>query len=77
MNNQFVIQDLQPILLDDALTNAKPLSSVEGDVNTLTEINDKFSSISYSKGGSVIRMMENFVGHDKFKAALTKYLNAK
>lgn len=76
MDNQFVVDEQQQIMLDDALINAKPLSSKEEDVYTIAQINDKFSTITYNKGGSVIRMLEHIVGSDNFKASLQKYLKS-
>ena len=44
------------------------------DVDTPDQINAVFDTISYSKGSSVIRMMENFMGTKSFKAGITKFL---
>lgn len=64
-------------MLEDGLSSAKPLSSDEDTINSLSDINDKFTSISYSKGGSIIRMLEHIVGPDKFKKMLQAYLQNK
>lgn len=39
------------------------------------QITAMFDTISYEKGASVIRMLENFVGVEKFEKAVTNYLN--
>ena len=44
------------------------------DVDTPDQINAVFDTISYSKGSSVIRMMENFMGTEDFKAGIKKFL---
>lgn len=44
-------------------------------VNSPTEISNKFDSISYSKAGSVIRMISTVLGEKKFQEALKAYLN--
>lgn len=43
-------------------------------VDTPDEITAIFDTISYEKGGSVIRMLEHLVGSDKFEEAVTNYL---
>ena len=45
-------------------------------VNVPDEINQIFDDISYKKGGSVIRMMANFLGIDTFNKGITNYLHA-
>lgn len=77
MDNQFVINQHQQIMLDDALINAKPLSSKEEEVYNITQINDKFSTITYNKGASVIRMLEHIVGSKNYEKALQNYLKDK
>ena len=43
-------------------------------VDSPDEINSVFDTIAYSKGASVIRMMENFLGEADFKKGLTNFL---
>ncbi|XP_060602695.1 aminopeptidase Ey-like isoform X2 [Ruditapes philippinarum] len=43
-------------------------------VDNPDEINRIFDLISYAKGGSVIRMMNFFLGEDTFRKGLTRYL---
>ncbi|KAJ8960570.1 hypothetical protein NQ318_013859 [Aromia moschata] len=49
-SKQFVVDELQSVLLTDAIPSALPLSSKESDINTPGEANSKFDEISYSKG---------------------------
>jgi len=43
-------------------------------VESPDEITALFDTISYEKGGSVIRMLETLVGSEKFEEAVTNYL---
>ncbi len=43
-------------------------------VNTPGEVDEIFDHISYDKGGSVLHMLEHFVGETTFQESLTKYL---
>ncbi len=43
-------------------------------VNTPGEVDEIFDHISYDKGGSVLHMLEHFVGETTFQQGLTKYL---
>ena len=69
-----MIEQQQVIFGPDALLAAMPLSS---DANSPSEISNKFQSISYNKGGSVIRMMEHFLGQEAFESGLRQYLRDK
>ncbi|KAJ8948941.1 hypothetical protein NQ314_008320 [Rhamnusium bicolor] len=72
LDKQFVIEEVHQALLGDALENAHALQSP---TTTPAEISSKFSIISYSKGGSVLRMVEHFMRLDNFRAGLQRYLN--
>lgn len=43
-------------------------------VNSPAEIESIFDNISYEKGGSVLRMLEDYVGEDTFREGLHNYL---
>ncbi|MEM3245291.1 MAG: M1 family metallopeptidase [Candidatus Micrarchaeaceae archaeon] len=43
-------------------------------VNTPAEINEIFDKISYEKGGSVLYMLENYVGKESFRKGVSLYL---
>lgn len=45
------------------------------EVRSGEEINEIFDSISYSKGASVIRMIERYVGEAVFKRAIQRYIS--
>ncbi|XP_016980391.2 glutamyl aminopeptidase [Drosophila rhopaloa] len=71
MIEQFQIVALQPVLVYDAKLSSHPIVQK---VETPDEITAIFDTISYEKGGSVIRMLETLVGADKFEEAVTNYL---
>jgi len=70
--DRFVLESVQPALGYDSLLSSHPISIP---VNHPDEINQIFDTISYLKGGSVIRMMANFLGLSTFNRAITKYLH--
>lgn len=56
----------------DATLASHPIVQTVESPNQITEL---FDSITYSKGASVIRMLEDLVGAEKFRLATTTYLN--
>ena len=63
MWTQFIVDDLNSGLSLDGLENTHP---IEQEVNDPAQIGQLFDAISYSKGASVLRMLEQFIGPDKF-----------
>jgi len=55
----------------DSLKSSHP---IDVKVNQPSEIREIFDSISYDKGGCVLRMLEYFVGRENFRAGLKYYL---
>jgi glutamyl aminopeptidase len=45
-------------------------------VETPDQITEIFDGITYNKGASIIRMLEDYVGPENFKNGVTSYLNA-
>ena len=68
---RFVQDDLNRALSLDALRSSHP---IEVPVKDPAEINQIFDAISYSKGASVIRMLEVFLGTEVFRSGLRAYL---
>jgi len=72
--------DLWDQFLDDAMNTAMSLDSlktshpIDVNVNHPSEIRSIFDSISYDKGGCILRMLEHFVGKKNFQNGLKKYL---
>ncbi len=69
---QFLVDEQQQALKLDALEHTHP---IEVTVNHPDEIRTIFDAISYSKGASVIHMLEKYLGHDVFQGGLRHYLN--
>lgn len=69
--SMFLTGDLHGVLDLDATISTH---SIVVDVDTPDQINSVFDTIAYSKGSSVIRMMEYFMGTDDFKAGITDFL---
>eukprot|EP00455_Lapot_gusevi_P056982 TRINITY_DN957_c0_g2_i1.p1 TRINITY_DN957_c0_g2~~TRINITY_DN957_c0_g2_i1.p1 ORF type:complete len:901 (+),score=360.58 TRINITY_DN957_c0_g2_i1:141-2705(+) len=72
MWTEFVSGDIMRALTLDSLKNSHP---IEVEVYHPSEIDEIFDAISYSKGASVIRMIQAFLGAETFRTALVKYLN--
>lgn len=49
--------------------------AISVEVNNPNNIKSIFDTISYSKGASVIRMMNAFLGESTFRKGVSKYLN--
>ena len=73
MWTQFVSHDTNAALGLDGLRNSHP---IEANVDDPEEIRELFDAISYSKGGSVLRMLEDYVGAETFRKGLHAYLSA-
>ena len=73
MWTQFVNMDANRALSLDGLKNSHP---IEQEVKNPAEVSQLFDAISYSKGGSVLRMLEHFLTPDVFQKGLYRYLKA-
>uniref|UniRef100_S4RXZ6 Aminopeptidase n=1 Tax=Petromyzon marinus TaxID=7757 RepID=S4RXZ6_PETMA len=69
LKDLFVMSDLHRVFSTDSLVSSHPLSSAEEDINTPGEINELFDSISYSKGGSVLRMLSSVMSKPRVYAS--------
>lgn len=69
-----MVRQLQMILTLDANNGTQPLSSPEADIRSPSEIASKFSSITYAKGSSIVRMWRNAMGTENFDLAIRNYL---
>ena len=72
MWTQFVEADTARALRLDGLQNSHP---IEQPVNNPSEIGELFDAISYSKGGSILRMLERYVGPEDFRRGLGLYMD--
>uniref|UniRef100_A0A673B8Z4 Aminopeptidase n=1 Tax=Sphaeramia orbicularis TaxID=375764 RepID=A0A673B8Z4_9TELE len=71
MRDIMLISDVLPVMVNDALLSSHPIIV---NVSTPAEITSVFDAISYSKGASILRMLEDWMGKDQFKEGCRKYL---
>jgi len=71
MWTQFLTADTASAFSLDGLSNSHP---IEQEVNNPAEIGQLFDAISYSKGGSILRMLEDFIGASDFQKGIRAYL---
>ena len=71
MWTQFLTHDTSSALNLDGLRNSHP---IEQEVRNPAEIGQLFDAISYSKGGSILRMLEQYLGEDAFREGLRIYI---
>ncbi|TIC23268.1 hypothetical protein E3Q12_02146 [Wallemia mellicola] len=69
--SEFITQHLHRALDLDALKSSHP---IQVPVKDPAMINQIFDAISYSKGGSVLRMLSNMVGEETFLKGVSIYL---
>lgn len=72
MWTQFIVDEQQQALKLDALEHTHP---IEVPVHHPDEIRSIFDAISYSKGASVIHMLNQYLGAEVFRDGLRHYLN--
>ena len=72
MWTQFLSADTARALELDGLKNSHP---IEQEVKNPAEIGELFDAISYSKGGSILRMLEQFLGPEVFRRGIQRYLS--
>lgn len=68
----YVNEDTSPALISDSLESTHPILVKVDNTNDIQEI---FDEISYNKGGSILRMINSFLGEEKFKEGISEYLN--
>ncbi|XP_044761271.1 glutamyl aminopeptidase isoform X3 [Coccinella septempunctata] len=71
--DQFLVRELHPVLNLDAKISSHPIIQNVGTPDQITEV---FDTISYNKGACVLRMLEQTVGEENFRKAVTNYLKA-
>ncbi|MFN8018977.1 MAG: M1 family metallopeptidase [Acidimicrobiales bacterium] len=55
----------------DSLTTTRP---IEYEVRTAAEAEGMFDVLTYEKGASVVRMLQQYLGEDRFQAGIRQYL---
>ncbi|XP_062963861.1 glutamyl aminopeptidase isoform X1 [Cynocephalus volans] len=71
MHDQILLEDVLPVHEDDSLTSSHPIVVT---VTTPAEITSVFDGISYSKGASILRMLEDWITPEKFQKGCQIYL---
>jgi len=69
--DEFMRTSIVPSLFYDSLSDTHPVSV---DVKTPEEAGQVFDAISYGKGASVLRMVESYLGEEKFRKGVSSYL---
>ncbi|MCS7123620.1 MAG: M1 family metallopeptidase [Candidatus Aenigmarchaeota archaeon] len=72
IDEYFVFRETWEALIRDSLKNTHPIKVEVKNINEMEEI---FDEISYNKGGSVLRMVEDFIGKENFRNAIKNFLN--
>jgi aminopeptidase N len=65
--------DAETALALDSLASTRPIHAA---VSSTAAIEESFDAIAYEKGGSVMRMVEGYLGPDAFRAGVNAYLEA-
>ncbi len=68
---QFIATDVAPGMSLDGLENSHP---IESEVRNPNEVSQLFDAISYEKGASILRMLEQHIGPDDFRSGLNNYM---
>ena len=71
---QALTEDVIPVMWDDAKPSSHAI--VVRNVTSAADITSLFDSITYSKGASILRMLEKIVGADVFRDGLRDYLTS-
>ncbi|MGI0046026.1 MAG: M1 family metallopeptidase [Nitrosotalea sp.] len=69
--DQFLISEMTGGLSLDSLKSSHP---IDVDVKSPEEVRQIFDEISYNKGGSVLMMLEDFIGEENFRKGMHSYL---
>ena len=69
--DQFLIGETSGAMSLDSLKTSHP---IDVKVDKPSEVREIFDEISYNKGGTVLRMLENFLGEKNFRNGLKSYL---
>jgi puromycin-sensitive aminopeptidase len=65
------VRDKQAPLGLDALSSTRPISSK---VRSAAEAEEMFDALTYEKGASVLRMLEQFLGEEAFRRGIQRYI---
>lgn len=69
--SHFTVDDMNSVLILDGNKDTRPIIQGADNPNEITAL---FDAIAYNKAASVIRMLEDFVGPEKFQKAVSEYM---
>lgn len=69
--NKFIVEEYSSALVNDALRTTHP---IQMPIHGKNDIGQNFDSISYEKGGSVLRMLHGYLGANAFRDGLRLYI---
>jgi len=72
MWESFIKMETDGAFYEDSLKSTHP---IEVEVKSPNQIEEIFDAISYGKGGSVLRMIDNYLGEENFRDGVRKYLS--
>jgi len=72
MWEDFIGEETESAFTDDSIKSTHPIEVYVKDPNQIEEI---FDAISYSKGGSILRMIEGYLGEAAFRKGVSDYLS--
>ncbi|XP_072384993.1 membrane alanyl aminopeptidase-like [Diabrotica undecimpunctata] len=72
LDKQYVVNNVQKALRADEGN----LQALQSTVSTPIEILGRFNVVSYTKGSSILRMVEHILGSENFKNGIYHYLNS-
>lgn len=75
LEEQFVVENLQQSMQLDSTEDVHAMTNDK--VKTKADASNMFDNISYNKAASIIRMLSHYIGMDKFKLTLQRYLDDK
>lgn len=67
----FASDNAHSVMRTDSTLASHPIVQTADSPDQITEL---FDAITYNKGASIIRMLEDFVGPEVFKQSVTNYL---
>ncbi|KAL9687308.1 hypothetical protein QQ045_031708 [Rhodiola kirilowii] len=68
---QFLVQSSAPALSTDGLPNSHP---IEIPIKKTDNIQGIFDTITYDKGASILRMLQTYLGPEKFQRSIASYI---
>ncbi|XP_053981166.1 glutamyl aminopeptidase-like [Hylaeus volcanicus] len=71
MMDLFLVEQMHSVFVTDAKLSSHPIVQTVSNPDEITAI---FDEISYKKGSSLLRMMENFIGPEAFYGGIRTYL---